>query len=530
MDRMFMNIEMAEVVRQCERAAEKMVAEFTEPQLLANSLEELVDAVVTEKVPRAIAFDAGHHRIGTQVVPTPRGQIFGVPHPQRGGQDPAESVKVSLHIPWSGTRQAFTFRPHHSLQINPEGTFTERDVILSVVVYPGTPGDIAQKYVLDQEHNLLQWVDRVNGDIAQLEHQIRGMVRSRIAERRDILQQRDAMATAFTIPIRQAEPDRALQIPVRRTTIVLRGSSPAGTGGQPEWSITDAVYEQTIWTITSFSHALERRPASATKLLPDEETLRDWLMFVLGTNYEAPDGGEIFVGGETVNGKGKTDILIRHQAATPSSLSASSGMGQASSMRPSSNCSATPSGGVPRQGDLQSRLCWSWGVIQAEDGQEQGGVVFDFADCGGDFGISGMADQADREVTQGGHDAGAGPGADAGGVLAVGDVADPVDWASHCSFTVRERLEQPVLGAGSSIRRPFLRPARMWTARSSPRLTRCNTVCRETPRLAVATWTGTQPAGASSATRSRMDRVRRMRQGAPGVICSPGTNPSLSHL
>lgn len=313
MDRMFMNIEMAEVVRQCEGAAEKMVAQFTEPQLLANSLEELVDAVVTEKVPRAIALDAGHHRIGTQVVPTPRGQIFGVPHPQRGGQDPAESVKVSLHIPWSGTRQAFTFRPHHSLQINPEGTVTERDVILSVVVYPGTPGDIAQKYVLDQEHNLLQWVDRVNGDIAQLEHQIRGMVRSRIAERRDILRQRDAMATAFTIPIRQAEPDRALQIPVRRATIVLRGSSPAGTGGQPEWSITDAVYEQMIRTITSFSHALERRPASAAKLLPDEETLRDWLMFVLGTNYEAPDGGEIFIGGETVNGKGKTDILIRHQ-------------------------------------------------------------------------------------------------------------------------------------------------------------------------------------------------------------------------
>jgi hypothetical protein len=38
------------------------------------------------------------------------------------------------------------------------------------------------------------------------------------------------------------------------------------------------------------------------------------------------------------------------------------------------------------------------------------------------------------------------------------------------------------LEGDSSIRRPFLRPARIWTARSSPRLTRCNTVCRETPR------------------------------------------------
>ena len=54
-------------------------------------------------------------------------------------------------------------------------------------------------------------------------------------------------------------------------------------------------------------------PASARLLLPDEETLRDWLMFLLSTNYEAPNGSELFVGGETVNGKGKTDILIHHQ-------------------------------------------------------------------------------------------------------------------------------------------------------------------------------------------------------------------------
>jgi hypothetical protein len=36
-------------------------------------------------------------------------------------------------------------------------------------------------------------------------------------------------------------------------------------------------------------------------------------MFLLSTNYEAPDGSEIFAGGETVNGKGRTDILVRHQ-------------------------------------------------------------------------------------------------------------------------------------------------------------------------------------------------------------------------
>jgi hypothetical protein len=71
-------------------------------------------------------------------------------------------------------------------------------------------------------------------------------------------------------------------------------------------------------------------------------------------------------------------------------------------------------------------LCWSWGRAGAEDGQEQGGVVFDGADGAGDAVVAGLADEADGEVTQGGQDAGAGAGPDLGGVLAEGDVADPV--------------------------------------------------------------------------------------------------------
>ena len=120
------------------------------------------------------------------------------------------------------------------------------------------------------------------------------------------------MAAAFTIPVRPVDPDRALEIPVRRTAVVLK-SSPSAPVGPQEWSLADAVYERMITTITRFGHALERRPASARLLLPDEETLRDWLMFLLSTNYGVPDGSELFVGGETVNGRGKTDILIRHQ-------------------------------------------------------------------------------------------------------------------------------------------------------------------------------------------------------------------------
>jgi Reverse transcriptase (RNA-dependent DNA polymerase) len=66
------------------------------------------------------------------------------------------------------------------------------------------------------------------------------------------------------------------------------------------------------------------------------------------------------------------------------------------------------------------------------------------------------------------------------------DIASCLDPWSHCSFADLRVQKSPSWWAGTSIRRPFLRPVRVRTARSSPRLTFCNTVCRETPSAWVA--------------------------------------------
>ncbi len=66
------------------------------------------------------------------------------------------------------------------------------------------------------------------------------------------------------------------------------------------------------------------------------------------------------------------------------------------------------------------------------------------------------------------------------------DIRDFLDPWSYCSFADFRVQKSPSWGAGISIRRPFLRPVRVRTARSSPRLTLCNTVWRETPSAWVA--------------------------------------------
>ena len=109
------------------------------------------------------------------------------------------------------------------------------------------------------------------------------------------------------------------------------------------------------------------------------------------------------------------------------------------------------------------------------------------------------------------------------------DITACLGVASHYPSLLRRASSRPPSGLATSIRRPFRRPVRTWTARSWPRLTRCNTVCRETPSAMVASSIGSQPSGACSTNRPRSWSVTRIRQGAPGVGCSPVMNQSASH-
>jgi hypothetical protein len=202
--------------------------------------------------------------------------------------------------------------------VHPEAALTDDEVIIAIAAGPDEDGPAAEGRLLLLEQGLQQWVNAVNADVATLKQELGRHARTLISKRLSVLRQRDNLVAALTIPLRQVEADRAVEIPIKRTTVVLKSTTPA-PAGQREWSLADSVYEQMIKTITAFTRALERRPTSALRLLPEtenqagEETLRDWLMFILGSNYEAPDGGEIFIGGEVENGKGKTDILVRHE-------------------------------------------------------------------------------------------------------------------------------------------------------------------------------------------------------------------------
>ena len=108
------------------------------------------------------------------------------------------------------------------------------------------------------------------------------------------------------------------------------------------------------------------------------------------------------------------------------------------------------------------------------------------------------------------------------------DIRSFLDPASYCPLVHEAHANSSPCRAITLMRSPFCRPRVTWTASSSPRLTRCNTVCRETPRARIASRIGRKPSPASPLKRAISSSVRRIRQGAPGVICSPAMMPSLS--
>jgi len=66
------------------------------------------------------------------------------------------------------------------------------------------------------------------------------------------------------------------------------------------------------------------------------------------------------------------------------------------------------------------------------------------------------------------------------------DIRGFLDTASYCTPIHARFSKRAGAASNTLIRKPLRFPQRTWTASSSPRFTRCNTVCRETPSRRVA--------------------------------------------
>src|ERR1700679_265408 len=96
------------------------------------------------------------------------------------------------------------------------------------------------------------------------------------------------------------------------------------------------------------------------------------------------------------------------------------------------------------------------------------------------------------------------------------DLEKFLDTASYCPLIHESSSNKSGIRSITLILKPLRRPCRTSTASSSPRFTRCNTVCRETPSFSVVSSIGRYSGGASCTMRARNSSVIRICHGAPG--------------
>lgn len=181
-------------------------------------------------------------------------------------------------------------------------------------------GVLIKTYQIDREH-LQQIDDRVEKDIELVEKFLnpvreaaplfnrhlsdvtRNAFDARVHELKQNREALDTLSQSRMVLRKRSDEGENVIVPLRRKPIAV-GQSSASVDPVREYVLGHAEYDEILKTISSMVKVMERTPSVFAAM--DEEPLRTILLVALNGVYEGQASGETF------NGYGKTDILIRH--------------------------------------------------------------------------------------------------------------------------------------------------------------------------------------------------------------------------
>ncbi|WP_422750521.1 hypothetical protein [Micromonospora sp. WMMD1219] len=160
------------------------------------------------------------------------------------------------------------------------------------------------KFIEEFQGRLREAAAAANEEIQQHRADMRAQVMAVVGARARRVRAVLAATDALGIPVAPRSAEQ--RIPLQPRIVTLAQLDTAVAAGREEWHLAEQIAEDITGTIMSFTAALERLVRSASKLVgEDEETIRDFLLFILNANYQGAVTGETFLG------RGKTDILLR---------------------------------------------------------------------------------------------------------------------------------------------------------------------------------------------------------------------------
>jgi hypothetical protein len=249
-----------------------------------------------------VAHFTEQYRLVTPVLREDRKTVpFNVPVPGE------QKVHIIVTVPYAGHSYFFRCwsRVPHPVDPGVHGLFC-RDDALEFRLVLSTP-DTAE---LTREFNRL--LDQIKAGLAKIDSEARpfnealpNIARDRLRARQEHLCKFDAFTGAlpslgFHLKHRGAEAEQVV-IPVTQKPLPISNKTPSGQAPEPYLTLDNL--DEVLGRVEAMIHVMERSPGAFAHM--NEEHLRTMLLFGLNGLFEGAATGETF------NGIGDTDILIR---------------------------------------------------------------------------------------------------------------------------------------------------------------------------------------------------------------------------
>jgi len=214
-------------------------------------------------------------------------------------------TQLAIAIPYEGDRNLWRICPSTYSCGYPELDLHDDRVVLHFCFPDDSPEDQQRlKAGIEREiKSLAEAVANQRRDVELHNTTAPECIRARVKSKREKALAATNAVAALGIPIKRLAQPATYAIPTKRRPSPVSRPAVATEKYSPEPALTEEEYQHILGILRSMSLVIERNPASFAKL--EEESIRDHFLIQPNGHYE---GGAT---GETYNGAGKTDILIR---------------------------------------------------------------------------------------------------------------------------------------------------------------------------------------------------------------------------
>jgi hypothetical protein len=210
-------------------------------------------------------------------------------------------LTITLYIPFTGDPFFFDLKPSHLPRITETWRIEDQALVVQL------PAERSLPAAFERDKELLlgqirRGLDDIRREVGAHFDQLGAHVKAKVEWRKTqaAAHGKFVQQLSSVIPIRRRNDGAArVIVPVARKTLPV---TPSAMTSEP--AIELAAYDEILATIHSMVTVFERSPAAFRQM--DEEQLRTILLVGLNGLYEGRATGETF------NGEGRSDILIRH--------------------------------------------------------------------------------------------------------------------------------------------------------------------------------------------------------------------------